>query len=181
MFDLEMEKHARCRQTRKYPIVTNPQPVAIRMIGEFLDTLAIRKINQRLDFSKNFFAHGGSLDFLNLLKRFGFPVNIIHTYYYKLKISVLTKNIRIQVSVKLYFLKFCNERCVCAPHSASMGTSTTPMVSRSSRVCMGSLPHYMDTLGRWFTKESLNYSKLVIPAKAGIQKNQRTGHRLSPV
>ena len=52
----------------KYPIVTNPQPVAIRMIGEFLDTLAIRKISQRLNFSKNSFAHGGSLDFLNLLQ-----------------------------------------------------------------------------------------------------------------
>lgn len=89
----------------KYPVITNPQPVAIRMIGEFLDTLAIRKISQRLNFCKNSFAHGGSLDFLNLLKRFGFPVNIIHTYYYKPKISVLTKNIRIQIFVKLYFLK----------------------------------------------------------------------------
>jgi len=75
----------------KYPVVTNPQPVAMRMIGEFLDTLAIRKISQRLNFSKNSFAHGGSLDFLNLLKRFGFPVNVIHTYDYKIKISVLTK------------------------------------------------------------------------------------------
>jgi hypothetical protein len=74
----------------KYPIITNPQPVAIRMIGEFLDTLAIRKVSQRLDFSKNSFAHGGSLDFFNLLKCFGFPVNIIHTYY-KPKISILTK------------------------------------------------------------------------------------------
>ncbi|PXX13653.1 hypothetical protein C8R27_12020 [Nitrosomonas ureae] len=74
----------------KYSTVTNPQPVAIRMIGEFLDTLAIRKISQRLDFSKNSFAHGGKLDFLNLLKRFGFPVNVTHTYY-KLKISILTK------------------------------------------------------------------------------------------
>jgi len=75
----------------KYPIITNPQPVAIRMIGEFLDTLAIRKISQRLDFSKNSFAHGDSLDFFNLLKRFGFPVNVIHAYYYKPKISILTK------------------------------------------------------------------------------------------
>lgn len=74
----------------KYPVITNPQPVAIRMIGEFLDTLAIRKISQRLNFSKNSFAHGGSLDFLNLLQRFGFPVNFIRTYY-KPKISVLTK------------------------------------------------------------------------------------------
>jgi len=71
----------------KYPIVTNSQPVAIRMIGKFLDTLAIRKMSQRLDFSKNSFVHGGSLDFLNLLKRFGFPVNVIHTYY-KPKISI---------------------------------------------------------------------------------------------
>ena len=75
----------------KYPIITNPQPVAIRMIGEFLDALAIRKVSQRLNFSKNSFAHGGSLDFLNLLKRFGFPVNVIHIYYYKPRISVLTK------------------------------------------------------------------------------------------
>lgn len=75
----------------KYPIFTNPQPVAIRMIGEFLDTLAIRKISQRLNLSKNSFAHGGSLDFLNLFKRFGFPVNVIHTYDYKPKISFLTK------------------------------------------------------------------------------------------
>ena len=52
----------------KYPVITNPQPVAIRMIGEFLDALAIRKINQRLNFSKNSFAHRGSFDFLNLLK-----------------------------------------------------------------------------------------------------------------
>lgn len=52
----------------KYPVVTNPQPVAVRMIGEFLDTLAIRKISQRLNFSKNSFAHGDSLNFLNLLK-----------------------------------------------------------------------------------------------------------------
>ena len=165
----------------KYPIITNPQPVAICMIGEFLDTLAIRKISQRLNFCKNSFAHGGSLDFLNLLKRFGFPVNIIHTYYYKPKISVLTKNIRIQVSMKLYFLKFCSERCVCAPHNASAGTSTTPLVSRSSRVCMSSYLIKWDKLGHRFTKKSLNHSKFVIPAKAGIQKNQRTGHRLSPV
>ena len=75
----------------KYPIVTNPQPVAIRMIGELLDTLTIRKVSQRLNFSKNSFAHGGRLDFLNLLKRFGFPVNVIHTYYYKPIISILTK------------------------------------------------------------------------------------------
>ncbi len=75
----------------KYPVITNPQPVAIRMIGEFLDTLAIRKISQRLNFSKNSFAHGGSFDFLNLLQRFGFPVNVIHIYYYKCKISVSTR------------------------------------------------------------------------------------------
>lgn len=75
----------------KYPVVTNPQPVAIRMIGEFLDALAIRKMSQRLNFSKNSFAHGGSFDFLNLLKRFGSPVDVIHTCYYKLKISLLTK------------------------------------------------------------------------------------------
>ncbi len=75
----------------KYPVITNPQPVAIRMIGKFLDTLAIRKISQRLDFSKNSLAHVGSLDFLNLLKRFGFPIDVIHPSYYKPKISVLTK------------------------------------------------------------------------------------------
>lgn len=75
----------------KYPIVTNPQPVAIRMIGEFLDTLAIRKISQRLNFGKNSFAHGGCLNFLNLLKRFRFPINVIHTYYYKPKISIQQK------------------------------------------------------------------------------------------
>ena len=83
--------------------------------------------------------------------------------------------------MKLYFLKFCNERCVCAPHSASAGISTTPMVSRSSRVCMGSYLIKLDKLGDWFIKKSLNHSKFVIPAKAGIQKNQRTGHRPSPV
>ncbi len=75
----------------KYPVITNPQPVAIRMIGEFLDTLAIRKISQRLDFNKNSLAHVGSLDFLNLLKRFGFPIDVIHLFYYKPKISILTK------------------------------------------------------------------------------------------
>ncbi len=53
----------------KYSTVTNPQPVAIRMISEFLDTLAIRKISQRLNFCKNSFAHGSGLDFLNLLNR----------------------------------------------------------------------------------------------------------------
>ena len=30
-------------------------------------------------------------------------------------------------------LKFCKERCVCAPHSALVGTCTVPMVSCSSR------------------------------------------------
>jgi len=30
-------------------------------------------------------------------------------------------------------------------------------------------------------KEKLKYSRFVIPAKAGIQKNQGTGHRFSPV
>ncbi|MDP2224453.1 hypothetical protein [Nitrosomonas sp.] len=59
--------------------------------------------------------------------------------------------------------------------------STTPMVSRSSRVCMGSYLIKLDKLGDWFIKKSLNHSKFVIPAKAGIQKNQRTGHRPSPV
>ena len=77
--------------SKNTPIITNPQPVTIRMIGEFLDALAIRKMSQRLDFSKNSFAHGSSLDFFNLLKRFGFPINVTHTYYYKSKISVSTK------------------------------------------------------------------------------------------
>ena len=77
--------------SKNTPIITNPQPVAIRMIGEFLDALAIRKMSQRLNFSKNSFAHGGSLDFLNLLKRFGFPIDVIHTYDYKPKISISTK------------------------------------------------------------------------------------------
>lgn len=36
-------------ELEKYSTITNPQPVAIRMIGKFLDTLAIRKISQRLD------------------------------------------------------------------------------------------------------------------------------------
>ncbi len=69
----------------KYPVVTHPQPVAIRMIGKFLDTLAIRKISQRLNFSKNSFAHSDSFDFLNLFQRFGFPVNVIHTYIISLE------------------------------------------------------------------------------------------------
>jgi hypothetical protein len=30
--------------------------------------------------------------------------------------------------------KFCSERCVCAPHSLSAGTSIGPKVSRSARV-----------------------------------------------
>jgi len=52
----------------KYPVVANPQPVAIHMIDEFLNTLAIGKISQRLNFSKNSFTYGSSLDFLNLSK-----------------------------------------------------------------------------------------------------------------
>lgn len=75
----------------KYPIIANSQPVVIRMIGKFLDTLAIRKISQRLNFSKNSFAHSGSLDFLNLFQRFRFPTDVIHTYDYKPKISFSTK------------------------------------------------------------------------------------------
>jgi hypothetical protein len=36
-------------------------------------------------------------------------------------------------------------------------------------------------LKAWTERELLIYSEFVIPAKAGIQKNQQTGHRLSPV